>query len=169
MFRIMGFLKLGGGLALALALFYVASVASNALFTNRGLDAPAYAILEDETEAPAQEPQEELTFEDRLAAADATAGERVFKECRACHRIEEGAHAVGPSLYNVVGRAVATAEGYTYSGALDVAAEFWTPAEIDAFIAEPRAYAPGTAMTYNGLKDPQDRANVIAYLQSLGS
>lgn len=163
---IFGFVKLVAALAVALGIFTVVNRASDSLFTNKPLEEPAYAIAEDD--GATAEPVAELSFADLLAQADPAAGERVFKECKACHRAEEGMHAVGPSLYGVVGRAVGTAEGFGYSGALTGKADVWTPEEIDRFITDPKTYAPGTAMTFAGLKKAADRAAVIAYLQTLG-
>ncbi|MBK1636115.1 c-type cytochrome [Rhodovulum adriaticum] len=163
------FTKLAATASAALVALVFINMAGKALYTKPELESPAYVILEetDDTETAAAEPEVELTFEELLAQADVDAGARVFKECRACHKVEEGVHAVGPSLYGVVGRAVASFDDFNYSGALDGTAEVWTPQAISEFITNPREYAPGTAMTYNGLRDAEDRANVIAYLQSV--
>lgn len=102
-----------------------------------------------------------------LAAADLKAGEKVFKKCAACHKID-GKDAVGPHLNGVVDRPRASVAGFTYSDALKaLAGENWTPEHIDAFITKPKDYAPGTKMTFPGLSKPADRANVIAYLATL--
>lgn len=164
---IMGLIKIVGGFAGALAIFLVINAASNGLFSNRGLEQPAYVVTAEDS-APA-EPEVEMTFEERLAAADPKAGERVFKECKACHRIEEGVHMVGPSLHGVVGRAVASIGDFSYSSTLAGIEEVWTPEAINAFITNPKEFAPGTLMTYAGLRDAQDRADVIAYLEQAGS
>jgi len=167
MTAILGFFKFAAAIFLALAILFVMNLAAGGLFTNRDLDEPAYVVLQDEDAEPA-EPAEELSFDELLAAADPADGERVFRECRACHRAEEGVHMVGPSLYNVVDRPVASIAEFSYSDALAGLDGEWTPERIDAFIANPRDYAPGTAMTYAGLSSAADRAAVIAYLQSLG-
>ena len=102
-----------------------------------------------------------------FAVADADAGARVFRQCRACHKLEAGANGVGPYLHGVVGRDVGVAEGYAaYSGALTEVADVWTPENLNGFLENPRSYAPGTFMAYNGLRDVEDRANLIAYIQS---
>lgn len=98
-----------------------------------------------------------------FAAADVGAGEKVFRKCKACHKLEEGENGVGPSLYGVVGRKIRSIEGYSYSDALP-ADKTWTPANLSAFLAKPRDWAPGTKMSFAGLGDIQDRADVIAYL-----
>ena len=99
--------------------------------------------------------------------ADASAGEGVFRNCRACHSLEPGQNGTGPTLYGVVGRAVDAVEGYSYSGALEQVADVWDPEHLNGFLENPREYAPGTKMAYNGLRSVEDRANLIAYLDTL--
>ena len=107
------------------------------------------------------------SLEDRLAGASAEAGESQFRQCQACHTIDAGgANRVGPNLYGVVGGPVGAAEGFNYSPALADAGGDWTPERLDAFLENPREAMPGTRMSYRGIKDPQDRANMIAYLNS---
>lgn len=99
---------------------------------------------------------------------DAEKGERVFKKCKACHAVGEGAkNKVGPALNGIVGGPVGAAEGYKYSDVLmGLAGEgkVWTAAELDAFLEKPRNYAKGTKMSFAGLRKEEERANVIAYL-----
>ncbi len=103
-----------------------------------------------------------------LASADAGDGKKVFRKCKACHTADKGgAHKVGPNLWDVVGRAKAGAAGYRFSGVLSGLGGAWTFADLDAFLAKPKAFAPGTKMTFNGVKKATDRAAVIAYLRSL--
>ena len=119
----------------------------------------------DETEAVVEEGP---SFEEVYATADAAAGEGLFRACQSCHKVEDGAHGTGPSLYGVVGRGVGgVADFGAYSGALDGLAEAWTPAELNAFLESPKSYAPGTSMGYNGMRKIEDRANLIAWLDSL--
>lgn len=104
-------------------------------------------------------------------AQDATAGQAVFKKCTACHDVSENAkNRMGPVLRGVVGRVAGTYEGFKYSQAMvdkGKAGLVWTPETLDPFLASPRDYVPGTKMTNISVKDPTDRANVIAYLQTL--
>ncbi len=103
-----------------------------------------------------------------LASADAGDGKKIFKKYKACHTADKGgAHKVGPNLWDVVGRAKAGAGGYKFSGVLAGLGGAWTFADLDAFLAKPKAFAPGTKMTFNGVKKAADRAAVIAYLHSL--
>ncbi len=106
-------------------------------------------------------------LDEMLPAADIVAGERVFKKCKACHTVNQGGkNKTGPNLYGVVGRPVASVGGYKYSGALKEYAGEWSVERLDAFLTKPRAEVKGTKMGFSGLKKPQDRANLIAYLNS---
>ncbi|WP_306116069.1 MULTISPECIES: cytochrome c family protein [unclassified Roseovarius] len=105
-----------------------------------------------------------------MAEGDAAKGEKVFKKCKACHAVGEGAkHKVGPELNGVVGRAIAGAEGFKYSDALNALGaegKTWSAEELAAFLTKPRDYAKGTKMSFAGLRKEADRDNVIAYLDS---
>ena len=107
-----------------------------------------------------------LTALPAAATGDVTRGEHVFATCAACHSAEAGENKFGPSLFGVVGRPSASVDGYSYSTALLALKLTWTPANIDKFIANPAAMAPGTKMSIN-VSSAQDRADVIAYLSTL--
>ena len=115
-------------------------------------------------EAAAEEGPDFATI---FAAADAAAGEKVFGKCKACHKVD-GGDGTGPHLNGVVGRAVASVAGFGYSDGLKGLGGNWEPERMNEFLTSPKAYAPGTKMSFAGLPKPEDRANVIAYLQSLG-
>ena len=105
---------------------------------------------------------------DWVAAMDASKGARVFKKCKSCHNVEPGGpNGTGPGLYGVVMNDKGAHEGYAFSTALAVAGEQWTYESLDAFLEKPSTYARGTTMTFNGLPKAQDRADLIAYLDSL--
>lgn len=105
-----------------------------------------------------------------LPAADAAKGADVFKKCAACHTINQGgANGVGPNLYGVLGEAVGNGRGYDFSGALKGVGGNWDFDKINAWLTSPRKFADGTKMTFAGLSNPQDRANVILYLNQQGS
>ncbi|MEY4879460.1 MAG: hypothetical protein RJB62_929 [Pseudomonadota bacterium] len=102
-------------------------------------------------------------------AGDAAEGEFVFQDnCEICHSAEEGgAHKIGPNLYGVVGRHSGAAEGYTYSAAMMGAGIEWTAENLATFLAGPAAMVPGTKMGFPGFSNPDDEANLIAYLDTL--
>lgn len=106
-----------------------------------------------------------------LASADATQGQASVKKCQSCHNFGAGeANKTGPLLYAVVGRPEGGHEGFAYSDALkahNAAGDVWTYENLDHFLAAPKAYAPGTKMSFAGVKDPAERANILAYLQTL--
>lgn len=105
-----------------------------------------------------------------LASADIAKGERQAKACQACHSLANGGpNAIGPGLWGVVGRNVAKHEGFTYSAAFQTVAAahpVWTYEELFQFLAAPSQYAQGTAMSFAGIKKPEDRANLLAYLNT---
>lgn len=101
----------------------------------------------------------------RLSTADPANGERLFRQCKACHTVEKGgASRVGPNIYSVVGAEVASVDGYRYSSALRDLGGNWTADQLDGFLENPRKAVSGTKMSFRGLSDPRDRADVIAYL-----
>ncbi|MBI1244038.1 MAG: c-type cytochrome [Alphaproteobacteria bacterium] len=102
-------------------------------------------------------------------AQDAAAGESVFKKvCSTCHNpTVDGPRKLGPTLHGVVGRKAASVEGFRYSSAKRPADLAWTPDKLDVYLKDPRGFMPGTTMAYAGLKNDADRANLIAYLQTL--
>ncbi len=103
-----------------------------------------------------------------IAAADAAKGEKIAKACAACHTFNKGgASGVGPNLYGVIGGPKDHMAGYAYSGALlETGGTTWTYAELNKFLWKPKAYAKGTKMAYAGLKKPEDRAALMAWLRT---
>lgn len=102
-----------------------------------------------------------------FSVADATKGEQVFKKCAACHNADPGgANALGPALHGVLGRPVASHAGFAYSDALKGAGGNWGWDNMSAWLANPKKFAPGNKMTFAGLSNPEERANVIAFLNS---
>ena len=101
------------------------------------------------------------------ADGDAQAGEAVFKKnCVLCHTTEDGKNKIGPSLHGVVGRHSATVSNFQYSDAMKSADKVWDSQNLDVYLTNPRALVAGTKMVFVGLKNEQDRQNVIAYLET---
>jgi cytochrome c len=107
-----------------------------------------------------------------LASADLAKGEKVGKKCVACHNFNEGGkNKVGPGLYDIVNRPIASVDGFGYSGALKTyaAEKTWTYEELNGFLYKPKAHVKGTSMGFAGLKKTADRANMIGYLRTLAA
>ena len=101
-----------------------------------------------------------------LASADVAAGEKLAKKCTACHVFEAGgANKVGPALWGIVNKAKASVDGFAYSAALAGFGGAWDYQSLNAFLAKPKAYISGTKMNFAGLKKPEDRANMVAWLR----
>jgi cytochrome c len=107
-------------------------------------------------------------FADFMRVADAARGARLFGQCAACHTIRAGAgDRNGPGLHDVVGKPVASnSRLFAYTRALRSAGGVWTPERLNLWLTAPAAFAPGTSMTFPGIPDPLDRADLIAYLRS---
>jgi len=105
-----------------------------------------------------------------LQTADASRGEGVFGKCRACHTINQGgANGLGPNLWGRMGQPIASVAGYAYSEPLRAhSGETWGWDNMSAWLASPRAFAPNTKMTFAGLGDPQDRADLLVYMNAQG-
>ena len=102
-----------------------------------------------------------------LASADPAAGEQVFKKCTACHNADQGgANALGPNLWDVLGEPVGKGKGFPFTSALSGVGGTWNWDNMSEWLKSPKKFAPGTKMTFAGLSNPQDRANVIAFLNT---
>lgn len=106
-----------------------------------------------------------------LASADVSQGQTAVRKCASCHNFEQGAgNKQGPELYGTVGRVIGSHEGFAYSpAALEHAAagDTWTYEALDQFLAAPKGFMPGTKMNFAGVRSPEERANILAYLQTL--
>jgi cytochrome c len=111
------------------------------------------------------EPAKPIEF--YLASADPAKGEAVFKKCVACHNADKGgANALGPNLWGILGEPVGKGHGFAFSEALAGKGGSWDWNTLSEWLSNPRKFAPGTKMTFAGLSSPEDRANVIAFLNS---
>ena len=98
-------------------------------------------------------------------AFDAAKGEKVFLKCKACHTVDKGgAHRIGPNLWGIIGRVAGTQEGFRYSKAMLGFGKKWDVATLDAYLEKPSRIVPRTRMAFVGIKDGQQRADLIAYL-----
>lgn len=97
---------------------------------------------------------------------DAANGEKVFVQCKTCHVVEPGVNRIGPTLHGVVGRHSGSVPGFSYSAANKNSGLTWTEEELFVYLENPQKVVPGTKMAFGGLKKPQDRADVIAYLKT---
>lgn len=146
------------------------SILSDALFHHDTPETFGYEIAAADGSAPAApEAEEEIAdITPLLASADVAAGETVFKKCASCHNVVAGGdNKIGPNLWNVIGAAPGTHEGFKYSSAMVTygeAGEPWSFESINKFLLKPKDYIKGTSMGFAGLKKETDRANLIAYL-----
>ncbi|AUH34414.1 c-type cytochrome [Paracoccus tegillarcae] len=149
----------------ASAVFHVGSSASHGEEGEEGHQ-QAYTIEVPETgEGGEAAVEEEIDFDALMASADVAAGEKDFGKCKACHKLD-GSDGVGPHLNGVVGRAVASIGGFAYSDGMVEHGGDWTHDALQEFLADPKGVVSGTKMSFAGLKDPQDRADLIAYLET---
>jgi len=169
--------KAAGGVLSALLFFLVANGAAGKLFSlasgeHAAADGTEVAMM---TAAPggaggedaaAAAPVEEVQIV--LGEGDAEKGAKVFGKCKACHKVD-GNNATGPHLDGVVGRPVASVEGFGYSDALKAHGGEWTLEALNDWLSGPKDYIPGNKMSFAGLPKAEDRNNVITYLQSLSN
>ena len=117
----------------------------------------------EEGEAGGAEAEQPIAF--YLASADAARGEQVFKKCAACHNADKGgANGLGPNLWGVLGEPIGKGKGFAFSDALSGKGGNWTWDTMNEWLKSPKAFAPGTKMTFAGLSKPEDRADVITFL-----
>ncbi len=168
MFDTMTLTKVTASVCGALLFYLMGSWAADTLYASHtgghGEEAAQAYTIDTGEAAPEAAAEEGPDFATVLASADAAAGEKVFGKCKACHKID-GTDGTGPHLNGVVGRAKASAAGFAYSeGLVAMAADSWTPENLNAFLTNPKAYVAGTKMSFAGLPKVEDRANIIAYL-----
>jgi cytochrome c len=148
------------------------NIAAGAIFAPKKPAKPGYEIAVPEQkpggEGKPQQQEPQLPIEQLLAAADIGRGEIVAKKCAACHTFTKGGRPlVGPNLWGIVGRSKASEAGVNYSAALKSKGGNWTVDDLNQFINNPKGAIPGTNMTFDGVKRAGDRADIIAYLNSL--
>ncbi len=160
---------LGAVLGTCLAVLAL-NIAAGAIFSTEKPAKPGYAIAvkkegggEKKEAAPKVAPLPE-----RLAKASLDKGKSTAKQCEACHTFAKGGpNRVGPNLWNVVGNERGEGRGFNFSSAMKAKGGKWTYEELDKFLTDPRGYISGTAMTFAGIKNDQQRADVIDFLHTL--
>ncbi len=161
---------LGALLGTCLALLAV-HMATGAIFAPRVAAKPGYEIaVKEEASGGAKAASKSVAepIETLLASASAEHGAQIAKQCAICHNFQEGqGPKIGPDLYGVVGRKIAAAPGFNYTAGLKALGGTWTFDELNKWITDPRGMVPTTAMTFAGLSSEKQRADVIAYLDSL--
>ncbi len=146
------------------------NIGAHSLFATETPEKPGYKIVVAKAEGgkpAAKEP--EIPLPVLLAKADVKKGERIAKQCGACHTFAKGEpNKVGPNLYDIVENHRGKGRGgFNFSAAMKKKGGEWTYEQLFEFIKDPRGFIPGTAMTFAGIKNPQQRADVIAYLRTL--
>tara|TARA_B100000963_G_scaffold359493_1_gene386974 strand:- start:1283 stop:1828 length:546 start_codon:yes stop_codon:yes gene_type:complete len=144
---------------------------SNIIFKVDKLEKSAYRVelpdndIKQSDDNKNKQVEEKVDISALMAMADINHGEKVFKKCSACHSIQAGGgNNIGPALYNVVGRKIASVEDYKYSKALTNYKKNWSFEELNGFLIKPQKWIKGTKMAYAGLRKEKDRASVILFL-----
>lgn len=172
MFDTMTVTKAASGVLGALLFFMLSGWAAESIYhsaDHHGDDHHdrGYAIEVADAGDDEEDDEPEIPFAEIYASADAGAGQGLWRQCQACHKLEAGANGTGPYLHDLVGRPIGSADGFAYSEVLASMGGEWTPEEIAAFIENPKGYAPGTKMSYSFRGDDEDKANLIAYLATI--
>jgi len=167
MFDTMTITKAVGALCAALLIYLLGSWAAKGLYNvdNHGEDyVSGYRVEVPDGDMAEVEAEPEIPFEEIYASAEAGSGERLWRQCSACHSLNAGQNGLGPSLAGIVGADVGGVDGFGYSDALAGLGGAWEPERLSGFLENPRAFATGTAMSFGGMDDIEDRANLVAYL-----
>ncbi len=170
MFNTMTLVKIVGGVCGTFLIFLFGNWAATAIYAmdatgHDGEHAQAYVIATGEEEA-VEEEVVEVSFDELLASADPAKGERVFNKCKACHKVD-GTNGTGPHLDGVFNRAVASVGDFAYSDPMIAHGGAWDAEALNVFLEDPKGVVPGTKMSFAGLGKVEDRADLVAYLQSI--
>jgi len=162
--------KILGAVLFTCLVLLALNITAGALFTPEPPKKPGYeiAVQEEPAGAPAAAAAAEEPIEQALANADPKRGQQSAKVCLTCHTFEKGGpNKIGPNLWGAVGRKKGSEAGFAYSDAIKSKGGEWTVDDLNKFLTSPRTYAPGTKMSFAGLPRVNQRADVIAYLNTL--
>ena len=163
--------KIAGAVLFTLLVYLGVQNLGDILFQTEPADPQAYVVegvIEEGAVAPVAEAEEIVPIAELLQTASIEKGMKTAKKCVSCHSFEAGgANKIGPALWGVVDRSVGAVAGFTYSEALGSHGGNWDYEELNGFLENPKKYAEGTNMAFAGLRKASDRANIIAYLDSL--
>ena len=167
--------KIFGALLAAAFVILGLTFLSDGIYHSKDPEQPGFEIAGAEPGTATTAAPKEVVVEDivpLLASVDLAAGEKAAKKCVACHTFNEGgANKVGPALYNIVNRPIASVDGFGYSGALQAYAEgkVWDYNELNGFLYKPKSHVKGTSMGFAGVKKTEERAALVGYLRSLAA
>jgi cytochrome c len=165
------FNKIAAAILTAGIIAMVAGIVAGTLVKPTPLDKPGYVVAGVEEKAPtaAAAPAGPEPIEPLMASADAKAGAIVAKKCAVCHTFDKGGqNRIGPNLFGIVGEPIAEGKGgFAFSDALKAHKGNWDVATLNDWLYKPQAFAKGTKMTFVGLPKAKDRADIVAYLESL--
>lgn len=166
------FNKIAGAILATVLLILGMQTLAGALYSGNKPDTLAYSIeVEEATDDPGatDQPAETMSMAALMSDADADKGVAVMKKCGACHTWDKGgAKKIGPNLYGILGRQMATVAGFAYSSAMTAKAQevgVWTYEALNAFLKAPKKYVKGTKMVFIGVKKDKQRANLIMFLR----
>jgi cytochrome c len=159
--------KVAAAILISLLVAMVSSLIGEGLVHPKKPETMAFLVPVEETSSPASEEKALVNITPLLATADVANGEKVFKKCISCHTIGKGEPAkTGPNLWGIVGAAIGHVTDYVYSAALkDKKGNTWTFENLNHFLYKPREFSPGTKMTFIGIADDKERADLLAYLR----
>jgi cytochrome c len=160
--------KIMAAILIALLVAMIACLFGDAVVVSDKLLKNVYVVdTQEDSSAVAANQEKSLTvIEPMLASADVINGEKAFKKCLSCHTVGKGEpHKTGPNLWNIVMGYIASDQTFAYSDALRSRKEQWSYENLNKFLYKPREFAPGTKMTFIGISNDQERADLIAFLR----
>ena len=159
---------IGAVLLIALLVIGIGKISDIAFHVDKPKKSAYKVDIQESTQvssSTAKKIEEKIDISALLALGDVSHGEKVFKKCSACHLVNKGGeNKIGPALYGVIGRKVASKQDYKYSKAMAAYDKDWTFEEMNGYLKKPQSYIKGTKMAFAGLRKEKDRASVILYL-----